>query len=143
MTYAKHHARAGFTLIEIMIAIAILAIISAIIVPYFIGFQETARKRSAKATLRVFKGSILLYQSHVGQFPAALRDLIRRPREERLAKKWEGPYIDTKEIARDPWGNKYNYKVTPTGANPYELYSYGSRKGKETPKIEWLNVWDD
>ncbi len=142
MTYVKRHARAGFTLIEIMIAITIIAIMSAIIVPYYLGYQEKAKKRSTEATLRVFKGSILLYQSHVGQFPAALRDLIRRPREERLAKKWEGPYIDVKEITRDTWGNKYNYKVTPTGANPYELYSYGS-KGKEAPKVEWLSVWDN
>ncbi|PJF37867.1 MAG: hypothetical protein CUN55_19900, partial [Phototrophicales bacterium] len=122
MIHTNRYVRAGFTLMELMIAIAILAIISAIVVPNFLRYQETARKRSAKATLRTLKGGILLYQSHVGQFPASLRELIRPPREERLAKKWEGPYLDAQEVPLDPWGNKYQYKITPGASKPYLLY---------------------
>ncbi len=142
MTYTKRYARAGFTLIELMIAIAILGILMAIVVPNYLAYQERAKKRAAKSTLQVFKGAILMYQSDIGQFPTRLRDLLLRPREERLAKKWEGPYLERKEVPSDPWGNKYQYKVTPGGPNPYEFYSYGP-KGKGAPKVEWLSVWDE
>ncbi len=142
MTYAKRYARGGFTLMEIMIAIAILAIISAVVGPYFMAYLEKAKKSTAKTTLKGFKSAILLYQADVGQYPTTLKDLIRRPREERLAKKWEGKYIDKKEVPVDSWGNKYQYKVTPAGANPYELLSYGP-KGKGSPKVEHLSVWDE
>ena len=137
-----HAVREGFTLMEVMIAIAIVAIIAAVIGPGLFRYLETAKKSNAKSTIRVFEGAITLYQAQVRQFPTNLRDLVKPPREEQLRKRWEGPYIQQKEIPSDPWGNKYQYRITPQGENPYELYSYGP-KGKGAPKIEWLSVWDE
>lgn len=142
MTYAKRYARSGFTLIELMVVIAILGILAAVALPAYLRYQRQAQMQGARTTLRLLQSAITNYQTEIGQFPTTLRDLIRRPREERLAKKWEEPYLIRKEIAPDPWKNRYNYKVTPTGANPYELYSYGP-KGKGAPKAEWISVWDD
>lgn len=142
MMYTKRYARAGFTLMELMIAITILGIIMAIAIPNYMAYKRKAMKRATKSTLQVFEGAILMYQEDIGQFPTRLRDLLLRPREERLAKKWEGPYLKRKKIPIDPWDRKYQYKVTPGGPNPYELYSYGP-KGKGSPKVEWLSVWDD
>lgn len=137
-----HHMRKGFTLMEVMIAIAIVAIIAAVVGPGLFRYLETAKKSNAKSTLRVLEGAITLYQAQVGQIPTNLRDLVKAPREEQLRKKWEGPYLKQKEIPVDPWGNKYQYRITPQGENPYELYSYGA-KGKGAPKNEWLSVWDE
>ena len=137
-----HSMHKGFTLIEIMIAIAIIAIMAAVIGPGIFQYLETAKKSNAKSTIRVLEGAITLYQAQVGQLPANLRDLVKAPRDEKLRKKWEGPYLKQKEVPTDPWGNKYQYRVTPQGENPYELHSYGP-KGKGTPKSEWLSVWDE
>ncbi len=137
-----HNVRDGFTLMEVMIAIAIVAIIAAVIAPGLFRYLETAKKSNAKSTIRVLEGAITLYQAQVGQLPANLRDLVKAPRDEKLRRKWEGPYLKQKEVPADPWGNKYQYRVTPQGENPYELYSYGP-KGKGTPKNEWLSVWDE
>jgi len=141
MSYAKQ-ARDGFTLIEIMIAIAILGILAAVIAPSFFGYLKTARISSAKSTLQTMKSGITFYNAHTGQWPARLKDLIEKPRDEKLRKKWQGPYIEVEEIPEDPWGNAYQYKINPPGsARPYELFSYGP-EGKGAPKEDWVDVRD-
>ena len=115
---------------------------AAVIAPGLFRYLETARKSNAKSTIRVLEGAITLFQAQVGQFPTKLSDLIKAPRDEKLRKKWDGPYIKQKEIPNDPWGNKYQYRITPQGDNSYELYSYGP-KGKGATKTEWISVWDE
>ena len=138
---ASMRARDGFTLIEIIIAIAIVAILAAVIAPNFIGYIQNARKSSAVSNIKMFQNAIMLYNAHTGQFPTRLKDLVSKPRDERVMKKWQGPYINQKEVPVDPWGNRYYYKVTPGGQNQYELHSFGPQ-GKGSPKDEWISVWD-
>ena len=139
---ARRFIREGFTLMELMIVIIILGILAAVVGPQLFRARTMAQKRAAKSTLRAFKNGILLFESHTGQLPQRLRDLVKKPREERLAKKWEGPYLSVKEIPRDPWGEKYIYRVTTGAINQYELHTYGpNRKG--APKEEWLSIWDE
>ena len=138
----KRFNRSGFMLIELLIAIAIVAIMVAVVGPNMLKYLENARKSSAQTTVRMLEGALTMFQANTGQFPSSLRDLVKKPRDERVAKKWEGPYLKQKEIPQDPWGNKYQYRITPQSENPYELYSFGP-KGKGTPKNEWINVWDE
>jgi len=143
MVYTNERVQKGFTLIELMIAIAILGLIvagAALVIP---GVMERARKSNAESTLRALKQSIQLYNLDTGSYPSRLKDLVKRPAEERIARKWQkGGYFDRKEIPLDPWNNKYKYQVTPDQERPYQLYSYGSSKGKATPKVERMSVWD-
>jgi len=136
------HARAGFSLMEILIAIVILGLIMAMVGP---ALQNTLRKGkigTTKSTMRGFKNAISQYQMDVGQLPQALKDLIKKPRDEKAAKKWDGPYIDKEEIPEDPFNNPFVYKLTPGAKHPYELYSRGAN-GPDAPKEEWINVWDE
>jgi len=142
MTNAQsRYARAGFSLMEIMIAITILGLIMAMVGP---ALQNTLRKgkvRTAKSSLKGFQSAIEEYQMEVGQLPQTLKDLIKKPREG--AKKWDGPYLKkTDEIPEDPFNNPYVYKLTPGAKHPYELYSRGPN-GADAPKEEWISVWDE
>lgn len=139
----KRYARAGFSLMEIMIAVTILGIIMAMVAPALQNTLKKGKARTAKSSLKGFQSAIEQYQMDVGQLPQALKDLIKRPREERAAKKWEGPYLKNEnEIPEDPFEAPFVYKLTPGGKHPYELYSRGPN-GTEAPKEEWINVWDE
>jgi len=139
------HMRAGFSLMEIMIAVMILGLVAGLVGPKVFQMLENAKKTSAKSEMKAFKSAITLYKSNTGVFPGKLVDLIKKPKDERVSKKWQGPYIEkeVEETPEDPWGNKYSYKVSAEGAKkPYELLSYGPN-GKGSPKEEWINVWDE
>jgi general secretion pathway protein G len=135
------YTRSGFSLMEIMIAVMILGLIMAMVGPAVNNAYKKAQKRTAKSSIVSFKKAIDEYQREVQQLPTKLKDLIQKPREERAAKRWEGPYIEKGEVPQDPWGENFVYKLTPGGKKPYELYSYGPNK-KGSPKEEWISVWD-
>jgi len=80
------------------------------------------------------------YNSDVGAFPRTLADLVKRPTDERVSKKWRGPYME-EEIADDPWQNPYVYRVTSGQKHPFELYSLGS-KGTEGVKEDRIGIYN-
>ena len=133
--------QAGFTLIEILIAIAIVAIVAATTGPYLMGKIQSARISTAKTSLRNIQAQIDLFNADTGAYPETLKDLVRRPVNEEIAKNWVTPYIKDEKKLNDPWGNKYNYQLTPDQEHPYELSSYGP-KGKSSPKAERISVWN-
>ncbi len=144
MIHVRRFNQRGFTLIEILIAITIVALMAAVVgLPVF-RYVTRASKTAAKSTIKTLKVSIDQFYMQTNQYPRALKDLITRPTtDERIAKKWDGPYLEQKEVPEDPWGNRYQYKLTPGTQHPYELYSYGSEEGKATPKEQWISVWDE
>jgi len=140
----RSYVRAGFSLMEIMIAVTILGLIMAMVAP---ALQNTLRKgkvRTAKSSINGFQSAIEQYQMEVGHLPQTLKDLIKKPRDEKAAKKWDGPYlkISGDEIPVDPFDEDFVYKLTPGAKHPYELYSRGPN-GAEAPKEEWISVWDE
>jgi general secretion pathway protein G len=136
----RRYARAGFSLMEIMIAVMILGLVLAMVGPALNNAYKKSQKRTAKASMAGFKTAISEYQREVRQLPVKLDDLIRKPKGE--VKGWEGPYLEKETMPEDPWGAKFVYKLTPQGGkHPYELYSYGPN-GKGAPKEEWISVWD-
>ncbi len=140
----QKYNRDGFTLIEILIAIAIVGIMAGISIPAYQTYMKNARKTSANSTLKILQLSINQFNMITGQYPRALKDLVRKPTyDERVAKKWPGPLLKQKKVPDDPWGNRYQYKLTPGQKHPYELYSYGSDAGRSTPKDEWISAWDE
>jgi len=137
----KGCARAGFTLMEILIAVMIIGLVGAMVGPYAVNAYKDAQKRTAKSSMRSLKDAISMYQMHLGHLPQSLKDLIKEPKDERDKKKWQ-KYIEKDEVPEDPWNNSFVYKLTPGGKHPYDLYSRGSN-GSDAPKEEWISVWDE
>lgn len=134
-------AQPGFTLMEILIAIAIVAIMGVVVVPSLFKYRSEAQITAAKTTLKNLKLAVESFNTDIGSYPETLQDLIRKPLNEELAKDWRAAYLDSKNIPKDPWNLPFQYNVTPGGAHEYELYSYGPKK-KSAPQAEWLSVWD-
>lgn len=134
-----YNARSGFTLVEMLIVLAIMGIVIAVAVPGYLTFTRGAQKRATVGTLRNIKLAMERYREDVGDYPSSLRDLVKKPTDEK-AEGWDGPYISGKDEPKDGFGKNLHYSVTPEAENPYELYSYG-RKGRGAPKEEWIDAW--
>lgn len=133
-------ARSGFSIIEIMVVIAIGGMIMAIGIPMFTKYRKNAAMTTTKATLRNIEGAIDEFYGHTGQYPVALRDLVTKPLDEKIAKRWDGPYF-RKDVFEDSFKHEIQYQVTKGQKHPYELYSYGPNGENATPD-EWINASD-
>lgn len=134
------NVREGFTLIEILIAIAIIAIAAVMVGPNLYKYVSGAGETATKSNLRTIKLSIDQFYLDMGEYPDKLRDLIKKPSDEKFAKKWKERYLDTNEVPVDGWKHAFYYKKPGEKGHPYELSSYGPN-GKGAPKNEWISVW--
>lgn len=140
MNYAQKstHMQKGFTLIEILIAAALVMILGGIVTYSMQGILEKNRKNATRTSLKTVKNAIETYHDELGEYPQTLQDLVQRPSDEKVAANWT-KFFD--KVPKDGWGKDFVYQVTEGGENPFELYSFGSKKGKSTPKSEWIDAW--
>jgi len=143
MVYAKRYVRDGFTLVELMIVIAILGLLMAFLGPTVYNAYKKAQVGAAKTELLRLKTAINQFYMDTGVYPGSLKDLTRPPAQEEIARKWggglgaKGKYV--KKLKKDPWGVPYKYNRERYKDNPYTLFSYGpdGRRGKTK-----IYVWD-
>ncbi len=123
----RHHPQAGFTLIEIMVVIAIIGILATLIVPKIMGRPDEARVTAAKHDLATMSQALKLYRLDIGRYPTTeqgLKALVERPTSEPVPQNWKtGGYLD--RLPNDPWGNPYQY-ANPGSKGEVDLFSYGA-----------------
>lgn len=117
----------GFTFIEIMVVVAILAILAALVVPRIMGRTDDAKRTAAKVQIRNIEGALQLYKLDNGVYPSTeqgLKALIEKPSVGVVPKKWKvGGYLPN--LPEDPWGNTYKY-LSPSKKGDYEITSLGT-----------------
>lgn len=112
-TKNRKRGQAGFTLVELMVVIAILAILASVVGFNLLGAIGEGNQGAAKTEIKTLQGAVVMYKLHHGKFPPDLESLVNNQRQN---------YLDKKEIPADPWGNKYMYTVE--GSN-FRIVSYG------------------
>jgi general secretion pathway protein G len=126
----RRKARAGFTLIEILVVVVILAVLAAVVVPNVIRRISDARVSAAISDIKSFETNIDLYHLDTQKFPPTLQSLITKED----VKGWNGPYIKNAEkVQKDPWGNDYVYKSPGDNGREYDILSAGPDGQVGTP----------
>ncbi len=116
----------GFTLIEVMVVVVIMAILAAIIVPKILSRPEQARIVKARQDIASIQNAMELYKLDNGFYPSndqGIAALVTKPSTEPQPTNWEpGGYL--KRIPVDPWGHTYQY-ANPGHHGDIDIFSYG------------------
>lgn len=123
----------GFTLLELIIVVAILAILTAVIAPKIIGRTDDARIIEAKLQIKNFETALKLFKLDNSFYPGAeqgLQALIAKPATGKIPNNYrEGGYLEQKRIPLDPWQNPYIF-ISPGLHGDFDIISLGA-DGKE------------
>lgn len=138
--------RGGFTLIEIMVVIVILAMLAALVGPKLMGRTDDAKITDARVQIKNIETALKLYKLDNGSYPTTeqgLGALVTKPTVGVIPNSYkDGGYLESKKMPKDPWGNDYLY-VSPGEHGDYDLFSYGAdgAKGGEGKNSDITN-WD-
>ncbi len=128
MIHFWRNMKKGFTLMELMIVVAVLAILAAILIPNFRGITADAKNSTAKADLRNLKMAVILYQNQFNVLP----DDSSSAKFEESLQNYSPRVVD--RVPVDPWspsGAKYQYDVAPDGTT-FGIWSVGQDGTSET-----------
>ena len=115
----------GFTLVEIMVVVVILAVLAALVVPRVVGRTDEARAVAAQQDIASTMQALKLYRIDNSRYPSneqGLSALVTRPTREPLPGNWKG-YLD--KIPSDPWGRTYLY-LNPGVHGEIDVFSLGA-----------------
>ena len=116
----------AFTLLEIMVVVAILGILAATIIPQFRGATDDAKVSAAKGHVAELEAALERFYVNMDRYPTAdegLKVLVEPPAGD--DKKWRGPYV--KQVRNDPWGEPYQYRQPGLHhTSSFDLWSRGA-----------------
>ncbi len=129
---------AGFTLLELLVVLAILGLIVTFAAPRALKWLSGAKSDSARIQIEALSTGIDLYRLEVGSYPPDLDALVTRPSG---ADRWDGPYLKKSTLPKDPWGRDYIYRL-PGEHGAYDLYSLGADgqeggSGEDADVLSW------
>jgi general secretion pathway protein G len=124
----KYRVQQGFTLIEILVVVTILAILGALVVPKIMDRPNDARVTAAKQDVAAIMSALKLYKLDNGRYPSqeqGLRALVEKPSSEPVPTNWKsGGYLE--KMPKDPWGREYMYVKPGIAGAEIDVISYGA-----------------
>jgi general secretion pathway protein G len=120
--------RRGFTLLEMIIVVAIIAVLASVVAPNLARHASDAKVQAARSQLEMIGLALESYKVDTDEYPSSedgLKALNERPATLRNIELWRGPYLK-RDIPLDPWGNQYVYRnPSPSDSTSFDLLSMG------------------
>jgi general secretion pathway protein G len=127
----------GFTLVELLLVLVILALIAGLVLPGIIGKAESAKAKAASSQISRISMSVESFYLDTGITPSSLDELVSEPSG---VTGWNGPYIKN-TLLKDPWGQEYKFRV-PGEHGDFDIWSLGADRqqggeGKNADITSW------
>ena len=119
----------GFTLLELLVVLAIMGLLAAIVAPQVLKYLGSSRSQTAKVQVQNIGAALELYKLDVGRYPTqdeGLNALVTAPP---TAAGWNGPYLQKATALKDPWAQPYLYRI-PGQHGEVDVYTLGSDKAE-------------
>ena len=133
-TYRRR--RRGFTLMEILLVLAIPVVLGSLVTVGYVQVQKNAYMNAARTQIKMLDDAVELYRLGVGKYPSGEQGLeaLRIQPPDAPAGKWQGPYLKS-DVAADPWGNAYIYEEVQDqyGEPSFQITSLGPDGTNGTP----------
>jgi general secretion pathway protein G len=115
---ARLAAKAGYSLIEIMIVLAIIGLIVALVGPRFFAQFDKAKVTTATTQAKSLKEALHTLNLDIGRYPTEQEGLLLLVQGADAAQGWQGPYLSSADLPKDPWKNDYIYIPPVEGQDP-------------------------
>lgn len=113
----------GFTLLELLVVVAIIAVLTSVAGPRFFGSVAKSEAAAARAQIDALEKAVEQFRLDVGRLPSTEEGLGALFAQPGGVTRWNGPYLK-KAVGSDPWGHPYVYRI-PVQGGDYEILSYG------------------
>ncbi|WP_342150863.1 type II secretion system major pseudopilin GspG [Methylorubrum sp. SB2] len=120
----RDERQAGFSLVELLVVLAIIGMIATMVTPQVLGYLGRARGDTARVQVKNIAQAVELYYLDLGSYPNAQQGL--QALVQSTGPTWRGPYLRDARGLIDPWNQPYLYRSPGAGGKPYEIYSLGS-----------------
>lgn len=136
----KMNRQSGFTLIELMIVVIIMAALAGMVLPRLMDRADDAKMNIARGEIAAITTALNFYRLDNGRFPSeadgGINALMNRPGN---AQNWKGPYLEKQPL--DPWGRPYQYRHPGQhNRHSFDLWSLGP---DESSSADYVTNWDD
>ena len=141
MKHFKNHKQSGFTLLELLVVLGIIAMLAGIVGPHVMKHMGESKTKAAKVQIEDLSATMDMYKLDAGSYPTSqqgLQALIEAPDN---AKRWNGPYLSKSKIPLDPWQNEYHF-VSPGEHGKFDIFTYGADdkeggEGEDRDVLSW------
>ena len=115
--------QSGFTLMELLVVLAILGLLMSLVGPRVLNQLGGAKTKTAAIQIKDLEQALEMYKLDVGRFPSGGEGLVALVSKPGNAPGWNGPYLKS-DVPLDPWKREYHYKY-PGERGEVDIYSYG------------------
>ncbi len=125
MNIKYKQAETGFTLLELLVVLGIIALLAGIVGPQVMKHMSASKTKATRVQVEDLSAALDMYKLDVGKYPTTeqgLSSLVEKPAG---SKRWNGPYLRKDKVPHDAWIQPFHY-ASPGQHGKFDLYSYGA-----------------